>query len=167
MIVILWKFVPSCSNQNLNHASLYAFAEQQLRFRNPKVSLTDSDGTQYNHYEEDARIHRPLRLKKKFYEFYTAPITKFWADSVSFVFDFSQLIELIKYFHQLFFDASSILSFTFQLAYMVFLVLFTYTVLVKMEATPCWQEIYSIAYITTLGFEKVREILSSEPVAIW
>lgn len=48
-----------------------------------KVSLTDSDGTQNNHYDEDARIHRPLRLKKKFYEFYTAPITKFWADSVS------------------------------------------------------------------------------------
>lgn len=53
-------------------------------YRSLKVSLTDSDGTQYNnHYEDDARIHRPLRLKKKFYEFYTAPITKFWADSVS------------------------------------------------------------------------------------
>lgn len=48
-----------------------------------KVSLTDSDGTQYNHFDDDGRIHRPLRLKKKFYEFYTAPITKFWADSVS------------------------------------------------------------------------------------
>jgi transient receptor potential cation channel subfamily M member 3 len=53
------------------------------------------------------------------------------------------------------------------LAYIIFLVFFTYTVLVKMEATPCWQEVYSIAYITALGFEKVREILSSEPVAIW
>jgi transient receptor potential cation channel subfamily M member 3 len=36
-----------------------------------------------------------------------------------------------------------------------------------MEETPNWQEIYSIAYITTLGFEKIREILDSEPVAIW
>lgn len=26
---------------------------------------------------------RPLRLKKKLYEFYFAPITKFWANSVS------------------------------------------------------------------------------------
>lgn len=44
-----------------------------LKFISSKVSLTDSDaGTQYNHYDEDARIHRPLRLKKKFYEFYTA-----------------------------------------------------------------------------------------------
>ncbi|CAO1309963.1 unnamed protein product [Diamesa hyperborea] len=100
---------------------------------NGKVSLTDSDGTQYNPYDEDAKQHRPLRLKKKFYEFYTAPITKFWADSM---------------------------------AYIVFLVLFTYTVLVKMSGTPCWQELYSIAYITALGFEKIREIISSEPVAI-
>lgn len=48
-----------------------------------KISLTESDGAQYNHYDEDSRVHRSLRLKKKFYEFYTAPITKFWADSVS------------------------------------------------------------------------------------
>ncbi|KAL7047046.1 hypothetical protein ACKWTF_002774 [Chironomus riparius] len=100
---------------------------------NGKVSLTDSDNTQFNPYDDDTRVHRPLKLKKKFYEFYTAPITKFWADSI---------------------------------AYIIFLFLFTYTILVRMEATPCWQEIYSIAYITTLGFEKVREILSSEPVAI-
>lgn len=26
---------------------------------------------------------RPLKVKKKLYEFYTAPITKFWANSVS------------------------------------------------------------------------------------
>lgn len=31
----------------------------------------------------DVKAARPLRLKKKFYEFYTAPITKFWAHSVS------------------------------------------------------------------------------------
>lgn len=53
-----------------------------------------------------------------------------------------------------------------QVAYVFFLVLFTYTVLVKMEMTPNWQEVYSIAYITTLGCEKIREIISSEPVAI-
>lgn len=53
------------------------------------------------------------------------------------------------------------------MAYLVFLIFFTYTVLVKMEDAPRWQELYSIAYVATLGFEKVREILSSEPVAIW
>ena len=35
-------------------------------------------------YDYDyVKQHRPLKLKKKIYEFYTAPITKFWADSVS------------------------------------------------------------------------------------
>uniref|UniRef100_A0A182SHM2 Ion transport domain-containing protein n=1 Tax=Anopheles maculatus TaxID=74869 RepID=A0A182SHM2_9DIPT len=83
--------------------------------------------------DSDGRQQRPLKLKKKFYEFYTAPITKFWADSMAYVF---------------------------------FLVLFTYTVLVRMEETPSWQECYAISYITTLGCEKIREIVSSEPVAI-
>lgn len=47
---------------------------------------------------------------------------------------------------------------------MLFLVIYTYTVLVS--PTPSWHEMYCIAYITTLGCEKVREIISSEPVAI-
>lgn len=53
-----------------------------------------------------------------------------------------------------------------QIAYMAFLMLFSYTVLVRMGPTPTWQEAYSILYITTLGCEKVREVISSEPVAI-
>ncbi|KRJ99640.1 uncharacterized protein Dyak_GE12252, isoform B [Drosophila yakuba] len=105
---------------------------------NGKVSLTDSDPAQFREFfnlseYNEVKQHQPLRLKKKFYEFYTAPITKFWADSI---------------------------------AYMFFLIMFSFTVLVKMENMPRWQEWYSIAYITTLGFEKVREIISSEPVAI-
>jgi transient receptor potential cation channel subfamily M protein 3 len=55
---------------------------------------------------------------------------------------------------------------TFQIAYIVFLITFTYVVLVKMDAKPSWQELYTIAYVCTLGCEKVREIVSSEPVAI-
>ncbi|XP_055921137.1 transient receptor potential cation channel trpm isoform X4 [Eupeodes corollae] len=102
-----------------------------------KVSLSDSDPSQFREFfnmsDYEIKQHQPLRLRKKFYEFYTAPITKFWADSI---------------------------------AYMFFLVMFTFTVLVKMGPTPRWQEVYSIAYITTLGFEKIREIISSEPVAI-
>lgn len=31
----------------------------------------------------DIKQNRPLRLKRKLYEFYTAPITKFYAHSVS------------------------------------------------------------------------------------
>lgn len=51
-----------------------------------QVSLTDPDSCQKDYtqlsYDYEIRHHRPLRLKKKIYEFYTAPITKFWADSV-------------------------------------------------------------------------------------
>lgn len=34
-------------------------------------------------YHAEEKRMRPLRLRKKIYEFFTAPITKFWADSVS------------------------------------------------------------------------------------
>lgn len=33
----------------------------------------------------EIKNNRPLRLKRKLYEFYSAPITKFWANSVSFL----------------------------------------------------------------------------------
>ncbi|KAH8253012.1 hypothetical protein KR032_003176 [Drosophila birchii] len=118
-------------------ADTYSVRDTKVH-ENGKVSLTDSDPAQFREFfnlseYNEVKQHQPLRLKKKFYEFYTAPITKFWADSI---------------------------------AYMFFLIMFSFTVLVKMETMPRWQEWYSIAYITTLGFEKVREIISSEPVAI-
>lgn len=51
------------------------------------MSLTDADTCQKEFaqlsHDFEIRHHQPLRLKKKIYEFYTAPITKFWADSVS------------------------------------------------------------------------------------
>lgn len=53
-----------------------------------------------------------------------------------------------------------------QIAYILFLLMFTYTVLVKMASTPSWPEIYSICYILTFLCEKIREIVTSEPVAI-
>ncbi|KAG5896745.1 hypothetical protein JTB14_031725 [Gonioctena quinquepunctata] len=76
---------------------------------------------------------RELKIKKKLYEFYTAPITKFWSNSI---------------------------------AYIVFLVLFSYTVLIKMDQIPSWQEFMSIAFIISLGCEKLRELFSSEPVGL-
>jgi len=33
----------------------------------------------------DVKGARPLRMKKKFQEFFTAPITKFWAHSVKII----------------------------------------------------------------------------------
>uniref|UniRef100_A0A8C6XDS8 Transient receptor potential cation channel subfamily M member 6 n=1 Tax=Naja naja TaxID=35670 RepID=A0A8C6XDS8_NAJNA len=67
---------------------------------------------------------------RKIYEFYNAPIVKFW-------------------FHTM--------------AYLIFLMLFTYTILVKMKPTPSAQEWLVITYIFTTSIEKVREIFISEP----
>ncbi|XP_051875162.1 transient receptor potential cation channel subfamily M member 3 isoform X2 [Pristis pectinata] len=75
-------------------------------------------------------VHRMIPFGRKIYEFYSAPIVKFW-------------------FHTL--------------AYFGYLMLFNYIVLVKMERWPSVQEWIVISYIFTLGIEKMREILMSEP----
>ncbi|XP_076249025.1 transient receptor potential cation channel, subfamily M [Calliopsis andreniformis] len=104
---------------------------------NGKV-LTDTDdgvhrayGIHSDYY--DIKNSRPLRLRKKLYEFYTAPITKFWANAI---------------------------------AYIIFLILFSYSILIHMDDHPSLAEIYAIAYICTLGCEKVREIATSEPATL-
>lgn len=45
-----------------------------------------------------------------------------------------------------------------QMSYLAFLMLFTYTVLVKMEPIPSVQEWLVIIYIFTTAVEKVREV---------
>ncbi|CAB4068423.1 TRPM3 [Lepeophtheirus salmonis] len=73
---------------------------------------------------------RPLKWKKKLYEFYAAPITKFYCHSI---------------------------------AYMIFLVFYTYVCLVKTPLRPSWAEIYVVACMISFGSEKIRQILVAEP----
>ncbi|XP_044053968.1 transient receptor potential cation channel subfamily M member 3 isoform X16 [Siniperca chuatsi] len=80
--------------------------------------------------EEVQNRHRLIPMGRKIYEFYNAPIVKFW-------------------FHTM--------------AYVAYLMLFNYIVLVKMDLWPSPQEWIVIAYIFTNGIEKMREILMSEP----
>ncbi|XP_048112633.1 transient receptor potential cation channel subfamily M member 1-like isoform X1 [Alosa alosa] len=81
--------------------------------------------------EEDGSKHvRRIPIGKKIYEFYNAPFTKFWFNTI---------------------------------AYLAYLMLYNYIILVKMERWPCLQEWIVISYIITLGLEKVRQILMSEP----
>ncbi|XP_029053469.1 transient receptor potential cation channel trpm isoform X5 [Osmia bicornis bicornis] len=113
-------------------------AKDTIVQENGKV-LTDNDDIIHraygisSDYYNDIKNSRPLRLKRKLYEFYTAPITKFWANAI---------------------------------AYMIFLVLFSYCILIHMDDHPSLAEIYAIAYICTLGCEKVREIATSEPATL-
>uniref|UniRef100_A0A673ZA55 non-specific serine/threonine protein kinase n=1 Tax=Salmo trutta TaxID=8032 RepID=A0A673ZA55_SALTR len=64
------------------------------------------------------------------YDFYTAPVVKFWFHTMS---------------------------------YLAFLMLFSYTVLVKMEDRPSTQEWLVIAYIISTAVEKTREVFMSVP----
>ncbi|XP_051749535.1 transient receptor potential cation channel subfamily M member 3 isoform X1 [Ctenopharyngodon idella] len=89
-----------------------------------------SEASRKKQVQEVQNRHRLIPLGRKIYEFYNAPIVKFW-------------------FHTL--------------AYVGYLMLFNYIVLVKMDLWPSPQEWIVIAYIFTNGIEKMREILMSEP----
>ncbi|XP_006835068.1 PREDICTED: transient receptor potential cation channel subfamily M member 6 [Chrysochloris asiatica] len=83
-----------------------------------------------NHHFDLTSGPKSLPWTRKVYEFYSAPIVKFW-------------------FHTM--------------AYLAFLMLFTYTVLVEMQPQPSMQEWLVIIYIFTNAIEKVREVCISEP----
>ncbi|XP_030368467.1 transient receptor potential cation channel subfamily M member 3 isoform X8 [Strigops habroptila] len=76
--------------------------------------------------EEVQSRHRLIPVGRKIYEFYNAPIVKFWF---------------------------------YTLAYIGYLMLFNYIVLVKMDRWPSTQEWIVISYIFTLGIEKMREMI--------
>ncbi|XP_030613808.1 transient receptor potential cation channel subfamily M member 1-like [Archocentrus centrarchus] len=80
--------------------------------------------------ESDKKQGRRVPIGRKIYEFYNAPFTKFWFNTIS---------------------------------YLVYLMLYNYIILVKMERWPSLQEWIVVSYIVTLGLEKFRQILMSEP----
>ncbi|XP_051918376.1 transient receptor potential cation channel subfamily M member 1-like isoform X2 [Hippocampus zosterae] len=97
-----------------------------------KDAASNVDATSKKGDEEDDRKKggRRIPVGRKIYEFYNAPFTKFWFNTIS---------------------------------YLVYLMLYNYIILVKMERWPSLQEWIVISYIITLGLEKVRQILMSEP----
>ncbi|KAL1787479.1 transient receptor potential cation channel subfamily M member 6 [Sigmodon hispidus] len=62
-----------------------------------------------------------------------------------------------------FYSAPFVKFWFYTMAYLAFLMLFTYTVLVEMQPEPSVQEWFVIIYIFTNAIEKVREICISEP----
>ncbi len=70
--------------------------------------------------------------------------------------------ELIYPQKMLLFFTAPIVKFNFwSIAYVFFLLTYTYTILIKTPPEPRWNEWYVVAYLTTFGVEKVREILAS------
>ncbi|XP_055365506.1 transient receptor potential cation channel subfamily M member 1 isoform X2 [Betta splendens] len=101
----------------------------------------NTDGTSRKGDEEEGSTKvSKIPVAKRFFEFYDAPFTKFWFNTIS---------------------------------YLGYLMLYNYIILVKMERWPSIQEWTVIAYILTLGTEKVRQILMSEPgklkqkISVW
>nr|XP_046255065.1 transient receptor potential cation channel subfamily M member 1-like [Scatophagus argus] len=94
------------------------------------VSNLDSVSKKGDEEEEHKKHKRRTPIGRKIYEFYNAPFTKFWFNTIS---------------------------------YLVYLMLYNYIILVRMERWPSLQEWIVISYIITLGLEKVRQILMSEP----
>ncbi|XP_074513194.1 transient receptor potential cation channel subfamily M member 1a [Sebastes fasciatus] len=94
------------------------------------VSNVDAMSKKGDEEEEQKKHKRKTPIGRKIYEFYSAPYTKFWFNTIS---------------------------------YLVYLMLYNYIILVKMERWPSLQEWIVISYIITLGLEKVRQILMSEP----
>uniref|UniRef100_A0A8C1R2J1 Transient receptor potential cation channel, subfamily M, member 3 n=1 Tax=Cyprinus carpio TaxID=7962 RepID=A0A8C1R2J1_CYPCA len=101
-----------------------------LQEKDAMLGNVSSEASRKKQVEEVQTRHRLIPVGRKIYEFYNAPIVKFW-------------------FHTL--------------AYVGYLMLFNYIVLVKMDLWPSPQEWIVIAYIFTNGIEKMREILMSEP----
>ncbi|XP_069385082.1 transient receptor potential cation channel subfamily M member 1-like isoform X2 [Paralichthys olivaceus] len=102
---------------------------------------TNTDATSRKGDEEEGSTHvRKIPIGKRLFEFYDAPFTKFWFNTI---------------------------------CYLGYLMLYNYIILVKMERWPSLQEWTVIAYILTLGSEKVRQILMSEPgklkqkISVW
>lgn len=123
----------------------------------------------YHHFSlEERKVRsRPLKYKKRIYEFFTAPITKFWANSVSHVlslYDANVTVLCVSFYFIL---RCIYRLFLLQIAYVLFLIIFSYAILVKMEVSPNWQEYLAISFILTLGCEKAREFISSEPDTVW
>uniref|UniRef100_A0AAX7T8E0 Transient receptor potential cation channel, subfamily M, member 1a n=1 Tax=Astatotilapia calliptera TaxID=8154 RepID=A0AAX7T8E0_ASTCA len=93
------------------------------------VDATSKKGDEEEN-ESDKKHGKRVPIGRKIYEFYNAPFTKFWFNTIS---------------------------------YLVYLMLYNYIILVKMERWPSLQEWIVVSYIVTLGLEKFRQILMSEP----
>ncbi|XP_078069997.1 transient receptor potential cation channel subfamily M member 6 [Mustelus asterias] len=114
------QFARQCNTQNSSAAKDDQSSMEFDTEKGPEKPIDEIIGTR----------QRGLPWTRKAYEFYSAPIVKFW-------------------FHTI--------------AYLGFLMLFTYMVLVKMEPLPSVQEWIVIIYVFTTAVEKAREIFISEP----
>ncbi|XP_040305269.1 transient receptor potential cation channel subfamily M member 6 isoform X2 [Herpailurus yagouaroundi] len=119
-----FQFAWYYGDQNASNAKESAYTKDRDLERGPDEKLDENQ-----HFDLKSGP-QSLPWTRKIYEFYNAPIVKFWF---------------------------------YTMAYLAFLMLFTYTVLVEMQPQPSVQEWLVIIYIFTNAIEKVREVCISEP----
>ncbi|XP_004862578.2 transient receptor potential cation channel subfamily M member 6 isoform X2 [Heterocephalus glaber] len=119
-----FQFTWYYSDQSLSNAKENACTKDCDLERGPDEKLDESQHFDLRNGPQS------LPWTRKVYEFYSAPIVKFWF---------------------------------YTMAYLAFLMLFTYTVLVEMQPQPSVQEWLVICYIFSSAIERVREICISEP----
>ncbi|CDQ85740.1 unnamed protein product, partial [Oncorhynchus mykiss] len=128
------EFISKCISDAINQAKLQYRDKVESQFHGPDMRRegprSDDVVSRKGDEEEGSSNVRRKPIGRRIYEFYDAPFTKFWFNTIS---------------------------------YLGYLMLYNYIILVKMERWPSIQEWTVIAYILTLGFEKVRQILMSEP----
>ncbi|KAJ8028997.1 Transient receptor potential cation channel subfamily M member 3 [Holothuria leucospilota] len=124
----------ACSSSSSSTSSFTRLKEDDESFRqsNPVsgVSLQERSMLGSPSVTVQTKRKRQLSLLKKLHEFYSAPITKFWALSI---------------------------------AYILFLGLYTFVVLGRVQSWPAIPEMLLISYVVTLGMDHVRELFQSEP----
>ncbi|OWK58862.1 Transient receptor potential cation channel subfamily M member 3 [Lonchura striata] len=134
-------------------------------------------GSRKGDEENGKKKQQSLPIGTKIYEFYNAPIVKFWFYTVLEACGCASVegfaADLLPAEKEIFFlvqdprihHLESIKNFPlfWQISYLGYLMLFNYIILVRMERWPSVQEWIVISYIVTLALEKVREILMSEP----
>uniref|UniRef100_A0A8C4QA85 Transient receptor potential cation channel, subfamily M, member 1a n=1 Tax=Eptatretus burgeri TaxID=7764 RepID=A0A8C4QA85_EPTBU len=103
-----------------------------LEFKNQENEKTRAKYQRSSRMTEEKKeyVQSNIPVGQKVFEFYSAPVVKFW-------------------FHTM--------------AYVTYLMLFNYVILVEMGPIPSVQEWIVMMYIFTLALEKVREVAMSEP----
>ncbi|KAG1655147.1 Transient receptor potential cation channel trpm [Nymphon striatum] len=96
-----------------------------------------------------------------------SPMDKWHTDGSDKVFMRQRPLNLGKKFSE-FYGAPITKFWSHSIAYFIFLLCYTYVVLVKMNPkNPNWCEIYVFGYLFTLTMEKTRELMSSEAVTFY
>ncbi|XP_033763959.1 transient receptor potential cation channel subfamily M member 1-like [Pecten maximus] len=117
----------------VSHSTSFNFGHHALK-ANESVATNASaftDSSNGIYFSAKKKKDNQLRFDRKIYEFYNAPITKFWI---------------------------------YTMTYILFLMCYTYVVLVKTYPQPKWQEWVVMAYVSTTALDKIRLIIASEPV---